>query len=414
MASAGTSEANARLGVWLILMASATPLLAAGSILMTVDPLSVLFWTAAMLSAWAAIQRDSTKHWIWAGLWLALGVMSKFAALAQPFCWGVFFLLWKPARQQLRRPGPWLAFLVGLLGLLPLLIWNSQNGWPTMAHLASRGGLETAWKPTLNFFQDFVLAEIGLLNPVFFVAMCWAAIAFWRRSRQNPLLVYLFCMGAPLFVGCLLWTFRARVQPNWVAPAVLPLLCLAALHWEARWRERARPVKGWWLAGVLSGLFCVVVLHETNLVTRIIGKPLPAKFDPLRRVRSWKETARVVGEARARLLAEGRPVFVIGDHYGITGLLSFYLPEARAGVPGNPIVYYQSSDKPENQFFFWPGYKTRNGENAIYIREAKRPEPPPERLQKEFASITDLGIHEIKYRDRVFHTIQLFECRGLR
>jgi len=28
--------------------------------------------------------------------------------------------------------------------------------------------------------------------------------------------------------------------------------------------------------------------------------------------------------------------------------------------------------------------------------------------------VTDLGIHDIPYRDRVYHQIQLFECRGLR
>ena len=114
------------------------------------------------------------------------------------------------------------------------------------------------------------------------------------------------------------------------------------------------------------------------------------------------------------MLVEGKPVFIIGDHYGITGLLSFYLPEAKAGVPDNPIVFYQSSAKPQNQFYFWPGYKERKGANAIYVQQTNGPHPPPERLQKEFASITDLGIHEIRYRDRIFHRIQLFECRDLR
>ena len=86
-------EASARLGFWLVLIATATPLLAAGSILMTVDPLSVLFWTAAMLAAWRAIRQDSTQHWLWSGFWLALGAMSKFTALVQPLCWAIFFWL---------------------------------------------------------------------------------------------------------------------------------------------------------------------------------------------------------------------------------------------------------------------------------------------------------------------------------
>lgn len=41
-------EVNARAGFFLALIVSATPLLALGSVLMTIDPLLVLFWTAAI------------------------------------------------------------------------------------------------------------------------------------------------------------------------------------------------------------------------------------------------------------------------------------------------------------------------------------------------------------------------------
>jgi hypothetical protein len=143
------------------------------------------------------------------------------------------------------------------------------------------------------------------------------------------------------------------------------------------------------------------------------GFALPIESDPLRRVRGWKETALTVGEARTKLLAEGKPVFIIGDHYGITGLISFYLPEAKASVPDHPMVYYQSSDRPENQFYFWPGYRERKGENAIYARQTKSPGPPPERLVKEFSSVMDLGMFDVPYRGRIIRQIQLFACRDL-
>src|SRR5437764_2361674 len=55
-------EARARVGVLLVLMAATTPLLAAGATLMTVDAPAVLFWTAAMISGWRAVQSDSTRY----------------------------------------------------------------------------------------------------------------------------------------------------------------------------------------------------------------------------------------------------------------------------------------------------------------------------------------------------------------
>jgi len=71
---------------------------------------------------------------------------------------------------------------------------------------------------------------------------------------------------------------------------------------------------------------------------------------------------------------EGKPAFIIGGHYGITGEMSFYLPEARTNIVDRPLVYFLSSDKPENQFYFWPGYREqRQGQNAIFVREMPLP-----------------------------------------
>src|SRR5204863_5848172 len=106
-----SNTVNARAGFILLLITTATPLLSAGSILMTVDPLSVLFWTAAMVSGWYAVQFNAPiRYWLWTGLWMGLGFLSKFSY--QLLCWVLFFILWPPARKHLRGPGPYLALLI--------------------------------------------------------------------------------------------------------------------------------------------------------------------------------------------------------------------------------------------------------------------------------------------------------------
>ena len=158
-------------------------------------------WTAAMLAGWRAIQSDgATRDWLWAGLWIGLGFLSKYTNLFQLLCWLVFFALWKPSRIHLRKPGPYLALLVVIVSLAPVLIWNFQHGWITVEHVANNGGLGKAWKPTLRYTLDFLGAEAGLLNPVYFVAMLFACFAMWRAARKNPLHIFLFSMGAPLFL----------------------------------------------------------------------------------------------------------------------------------------------------------------------------------------------------------------------
>lgn len=410
---------NARAGFFLLLIIGAAVLLSVGAVLMTVDPLSVLFWTAAMLAGWRAVQDNgTTRDWLWVGLWMGLGFLSKYTALFQWLCWAVFFVLWPAARKHLRRPGPYLALLLNLLCAVPVLIWNWQHDWITVAHVAGNAQVDKPWQPTLKYLVEFLGAEAGLLNPVFFGATVWAAIAFWRRGRHDPRLVYFFSMGAPVFLVYLLHSLRARVLPNWIAPSVLPLFCFMVIYWDAKWRLGAARLKPWLVAGLGLGFAAVILGHDTDLVQKLTGRRLPVNQDPLHRVREWSGVARVAGEARQELLAEGKPVFIIADHYGLTGEISFYLPEARAAVTREPIVFYQASRVPQNQFFFWPGYEHRQGENAIFVSELDRDwqnvPPPPPHLVRAFESVTPLGVRNVLYHDRVLRPLQLFACRGLR
>ena len=433
-------EISVKAGLALLAVVTTAPMLSVGSTLMTIDPLNVLFWTTAMLAGWRAIQNEGTiGDWLWVGFWMGLGFLSKYTALFQLLSWACVFALWPPARKHLRTAGPWLALVVLALSTVPVLSWNSQNGWITVTHLSERGGLDHAWSFTPKYFFEFLGAELGLLNPVFFIGMIWACVGFWKRLRHHPLAIYLFSMGAPLFVFYLLFTLRSRVLPNWIVPAVLPLFGLMVIYWREFLSVNRRLVETWFAAGLILGGTVVVVLHDTNLVNKITGRPFPARLDPLKRVRGWQETARMVAEERARLSAEGRDTFIIGDHYGITGEISFYLPEARASVRAErPLVYYRSSDHPENQFFFFSGYTGRKGDNAIFVRTLELPklapgwigpwirgegeksqppaplEPAPATIQNQFRNVTSLGARNIVFRDRVVRRIELFACRDLK
>jgi len=225
-------EVNARAAFWLSIILGCVPILAVGSTLMTIDPLSVLFWTLAMFAGWRAVREDATTgDWLWVGLWMGFGFLSKYTELFQLLSWALLFILWPPARKHLRRPGPYLALLVNLLCMFPchhveLSTWMDHRP-PHCARRRARQALAShatnLWAGFTRYSLGFLIVEAGLLNPVFFIAAAWAAVRFWRRKQeQRPLMMYLFIMGAPVFLCYFLLTFRSRVLPNWIAPAVLP------------------------------------------------------------------------------------------------------------------------------------------------------------------------------------------------
>ncbi len=447
--------AGGRTAFWLILIFLATPLLAVGSTLLTIDPLLVLFWTIAMVLGWRAVQPDGTlAQWLGIGLATGFAFLSKYSGLYLVVCFGIFFALWRPSRPQLRKPGPWLALLVMLVCTLPVIIWNAQRHWVTLSHLSENASLKEQWKNPLRHFGDFTGAELGLLNPIFLVGAIWALVAFWKEkpepqassiadpASRRGFMIYLFCMGAPVFLGHWLYTLHSQVQPNWIAPAVVPMFCLMVMYWERRWRAGGRGIVAWLCAGLALGLFAAIVLHEPKLVGKIVGQELPPDKEPLRRVRAWKATAEVVEKARQKLLAEGKPTFVIVHHYGITGLLSFYMPGATPKPDAPPLVYSIIEPLPQNQLYFWPEYRykdLRKGDNAIFVVEVDLPQTsmsewfksiftgiPPAPLPApvpepyfgfppgDFESKKDLGVFPVYYKGRIYRWLQLFEYRNLR
>ena len=415
-----------RSAFWLVLLMNMVPLLAVGSVLITVDPPMVLFWFAAMVTGWRAVQdRGSTRDWCWTGLFIGLSSLSKYAGLYQLICWALFFIAWPPARKHLKRPGPWIALVIALLSLAPVYVWNSRNHWVTLDHVKFNALRSEPWTPTGRYLWDFLGTEAALLNPVLFLAII-PPLLFYRRIRSAPDIArFLFCMGAPVFLGYLGFTLYKRVFPNWIAPSIIPLLALATLYWHEQFKSGSPwPRRIVWGAFVI-GSPIIILMHDTNIVAKVTGKALPMQYDPLRRVHGWTEVASIVGDEWRKLRSEGTNAFVIASHYGFAAETSFYIPEARKAASTAPIVFYKTATHPENQFYFWPGYQQqRKGQNAVFLQEVDPPEkagpesrpagePPPAVITQEFQSVTPIGIFPIRYRDRTLRWIQLYACRNL-
>ena len=199
-------------------------------------------------------------------------------------------------------------------------------------------------------------------------------------------------------------------------------------------------VKPWLAAGLLLGIAASVFMHSTDLLGRLAANKLPGDADPSHRMRGWRETALLVESERARFDTNA---FIIADHYGTTGLYSFYSPAARtAAIAHAPLVYCLDSPTTINQFPFWDEYNYRDlrrGQNALFVlrlepyklesgwllkwlrrepislRETVLWQSSPPWLTDEFESVTNLGVREIKLADtRVFQRVQLFGCHHLK
>ncbi|MEM0969801.1 MAG: glycosyltransferase family 39 protein, partial [Verrucomicrobiota bacterium] len=120
--------------LWAVVIFNLTPIFNAWSILLTIDPLMMFFWSASLLCSWMALERSWNREWGWwaaTGLCLALGFLCKYTIIVVFVTILLHLGLSRRRRVHLKRPGFYLMTGILLLGSLPILIWNAQHGWIT-------------------------------------------------------------------------------------------------------------------------------------------------------------------------------------------------------------------------------------------------------------------------------------------
>lgn len=396
-------EASARTGVVFLLLATTTPLLALGAMLMTDELLRVLFWTAAMAAGWRAVQPNSTIGcWLRTGLWLGLGVLGGTPVVFSLACWILFLALWPPARPHLSRGGFWFALSLLLLAVL------------VRAVIAMKGGdLQPAPLPRLGLIAEGLV----LVNPVWLLGAVLTAVLLCRDVQHDGRLIFLFSMGVPWLLAGLGEWLPAGSRASGTELAVLPLLCLLAVFWQSR--STPRIVRGW-TAGLVLGGVLVVFAHDTNLVRRFTGHPLPVRWDPLQGLHGWRDVARITDEARHKLeQATGRHAFLVCLQSDYDAEITFHLSAERLmRFPGDSAARFKSFG---SGISFLGDILPSRSDNAIIVAGIKTPDPEvapaptpaalPLELRDRFASVRDLGLFNATYKSRPMRWFQMWECR---
>jgi hypothetical protein len=288
----------------------------------------------------------------------------------------LFFVLWPPARRHLRRPGPYLALAINLLFFLPVLIWNAARLDRPHARRRTR-------RPRSRLAADLAIprrvrrrrnrpAQSGVLR-----RFAGRHGRLWKRRENVPCRSTCSAWALPCFCSassspCVPASIQTgSPRPSSPSRPDRPLLVGPAPPAAPRSSNPGSPPE--LPSGSLSSFSSTkptTSAASPGLLSRCNGIPCAASA-------VGSATARSVGQARDALLAEGKPVFIIADHYGIAGLISFYLPEAKATVNHRPLVYCLAADRPKTSSTSGPATNHRNGQNAIFIREGLRPKPPP-------------------------------------
>lgn len=384
-----------RVGLVAVVAASLMPLFAIGSILMTIDPLSVFFWAAAALSFWSAVQAGKKRFWILTGLWIGLGFQAKYTNAAELISFALFLLI-VPSKRKLLYSGK-MVLLLGTFVLLalPIVFWNAFYGWITAMHVFEGGDLNRGFQLNWGKFAGFWLLQAIVVSPLLFVLMLVGAIRPVSTKFRDEGKKYLLTLFWPLFLAYAWISFNKTANGNWTAPALVAGLLLGAGWAVQKWDER-KMVWRWVIAvALLIGFVETALLHDFL--------PLHFKNNPLDRAKGWADLAGEAEKVRKRIGAD----FVVADEYQTASLLSFYLPDQpRAFTPDWPQMM--------TQYSIWPSYREKfpNGSTGLYVAEQPNPLPP---IARDFETVRVVGTYRRStWRKPTGPTFHFYECRGLK
>jgi PIN domain nuclease of toxin-antitoxin system len=429
---------NEKAGFWAVIALNAVPLFNVGSLVMTIDPLSIFFWTAAMFTFWLALERSPRSIWLWpaTGFLIGLGFLCKYTNAFELVSMLLVLALIPRHRREFKRRGLYLLLGAFAVCLVPPILWNAQHTWITLSHLRSRGGLDQSFGIRPLELLGFLGAHFLTFSPLLFLAFAWAVAANWRRAQQQFKILYLVWFGLPVFVFYFLLSFNDQAAPNWDVLAFISLAVLAASYWTER-LESNRAARRFLSVAVLLGLGLSLFALDTDLL-RTLNIPFPHHRDPADRVRGWKSAARAVEKIRADLeLKMGEQLFIIADQRDRASEMAFYFQQRRVEGPGHPPVYIVESQDISNQFSFWPRYdefveappgtplpegevyteeggiNPFAGRNALYVQSGKSP-LVPHNIRAAFQSVERIDTIEVRRFGALVREWNVFVCRNYR
>lgn len=361
---------------------------------MTIDSPMVAFWALSCWAAFRAFYRESRSAWIVLGFAIAIGFLFKYT-VALLVASLVLAAIIDRANLRLARPAlRWvlLATVLALLGLLPIAIWNSQNGWPAIKHFLGHaklpGGDQVSGSaPSYNpkWTAEFLAIQIGAVGPILLL-MWWAARQLLAQGgAARSAAVFLLAAGLPTLIFYFFATFLTGVEGNWTMGAFISLASLAGIgvvagmsDWRARmakWRAlpaAGRPKEGWllrrpetlpqvaWHFAIFYGIAASLLMLRPDWLARV---PLVGERIAIHRWVGVKNYA----DAIDRLWREQAPgSLLISYHYGVASQLTFYLPN-------HPMVFVAGSRLGfrRTQWDLWPdmslSQESLRGKNAVLI-----------------------------------------------
>lgn len=347
---------DSRTGFWAAMTYALLPAVTLSSELISTDVPLLFFWSAALLAFLELEEKDSRASAVMLGLAIGFGLMAKYAMVYFFICAAIYSLGAGDRPHVVTRKNFWIAVGIGLLILLPNMVWNAMNQFATVGHTGENIGWGHGF-PNLSGLGEFLASQFGVMGPLLF-GIFIAGLFRLPREGMNRQQWFLIAFSAPILAIICFQAVMSKAYANWAALTYVAGTILVA-------DLIANRIPDWWLKAS-TGLHVLVfaVLSIVVAFSQPGQLPLPEDFKPFARTQGSREIANA---ARA-MLSRGEFSAILVDDRRMASLMSYYLRDL-----GLPVLSWRAGAAPRDHFEMTRPYQDNPLTPALYMTRQRNP-----------------------------------------
>jgi len=317
-----------------LLLVAVLPAFFGFGLILTPDAPLMACWAGALYYLYRLVIEGRNSSWLGVGLFMGLGMLSKYTILLLGCSAFVFLLCNNHYRRLLFRPEPYLSLLLVIVLFSPVIIWNANHEWVsfTFQSTSRAGGNLDFDLPDLIGSLLFLLTPTGLLSAiaVFSSGKLLSSGTTYGEKKS----AYRFLITAtvfPLSIFVLFSLFRST-KINWTAPVWLGVLPYMAELFITNNRDRLGKLalytaQAWPLTIATVLLLYGALLYYLSL--GFPGIPYPQNFPGIGSEDLARQIETIVNTFENK--TGENPLVVYMDEDKMAGLIAFY----RTKISGN-------------------------------------------------------------------------------
>lgn len=330
------------------------------------------YWLLSCYLILMMVKRNQPKMWIWIGLVFGLAFLNKYSIVFFMAAFA-FSLLISKYRNLCFSKYFIAALAIGLIIIFPNLLWQYQNNWPVLYHMAVLRETQLVHV----HYSDFLFDQILMNAQALFIWLgALPVLLFYKKEKQFRLFGFIY-----LFIIILLMLGSGK---PYYTLGIYPILFVFGAYFTEKYLGKFLiPVSVFLILGMFYGLYASLSFDGIPIITfkKAVNKDAfrweDGKYHDLPQdmadMTGWKAIGEEVANIYMELDLEDRNnCDIYCRHYGQAGAVMFYGEKVNIPQPisDNGSFVFWSPDKLTKDFVIFVVFEDYEEEKpAVYLPE---------------------------------------------